>query len=140
MVIFNIYHIFTTFMKLHGCRLLYFFSLYDVKNKAIFLIFDHSSFRGVKQKKKKTRKNTKFWPSNPYYRRSDWKTWLSERFSEALTSKLWSKKNTCCQSLWKWSEIGLYSPLYGFIKNLQQIHLRDGHVKFTGKNKVSNTM
>ena len=25
---------------------------------------------------------------------------------------------------------------YGFVKNLQQIHLRDSHMKFTGKNKV----
>ena len=33
----------------------------------------------------------KFWP-NPYYKRSDWKTWSAERFSEALTSKLWNKK------------------------------------------------
>ena len=48
-------------------------------------------------------------------------------------------KNTCCQSLQKWSEIELCSPLYGFIKNLWQIHLRDSHMKFTGKNKVSNT-
>ena len=34
----------------------------------------------------------KFWPLNPYYKRSDWKTWLAEKFSEALTSKLWKKK------------------------------------------------
>ena len=29
-------------------------------------------------------------------------------------------------------------PPYGFIKNLQLIHLRQSHVKFTGKNKVGN--
>ena len=34
----------------------------------------------------------KFWPLNPYYERSDWNIWLSERFSEALTSKLWNKE------------------------------------------------
>ena len=34
----------------------------------------------------------KFWPLNPYYKRSDIKTWLSARFSEALTSKLWNEK------------------------------------------------
>ena len=80
----------------------------------------------------------KFWPLNPYYKRSDWKTWLAERFSEALTSKLWNKKNTCCQSLQKWSQIELYSLPYGFIKNLRQIQLRDSHVKFKGKTKVGN--
>ena len=89
--------------------------------------------------RKNTRKNMKFWPLNSYYKRSDWKIWLAERFSEALTSKLWSKKNTCCWSLQKWSEIELCSPSYGFIKNLQQIHLRDSQMKFTGKNKISNT-
>ena len=89
--------------------------------------------------KQNTRKNMKFWPLNPYYKRSDWKTWLAERFSEALTSKLWNKKNTCCRSLQKWSEIELCSPPYGFIKNIRQIHLRDSHVKFMEKNKVDNT-
>ena len=81
----------------------------------------------------------KFWPLHPYYERSDWKTWLSERFSEVLTSKLWNKKNTYCQSLPKWSEIELYSLPYGFIKILWQIHTGDSHVEFTGKNKVGNT-
>ena len=28
----------------------------------------------------------------------------------------------------------------GFIKNLPQIHPRDSHMEFTGKNKVGNTM
>ena len=32
----------------------------------------------------------------------------------------------------------MFTP-YGFIKNLGQIHLRDSHVKFTGKNKVGYT-
>ena len=35
------------------------------------------------------------------------------------------KEKKCCQSLQKWGRIKLYSPPYGFIKNLQQIHLRD---------------
>ena len=38
----------------------------------------------------------------------------------------------------KWSEIELYSPSlpppYGFIKNLQQNHPRDSHMKLSGKN------
>ena len=53
-----------------------------------------------------------------------WKTWLLERFSEALTSKLWNKKNTCCQSLQRWSEMELCSPPYGFVKNYLRIYLR----------------
>ena len=77
----------------------------------------------------------KFWPLNPYYKRSDWKTLLAERFSEVLTSKLWNKKNTYCWSLSKWSEIELYSPPYCLIKNLWQNHWKDSHVEFTGKNK-----
>ena len=34
--------------------------------------------------------------------------------------------------------IELYSPPYGFTKNLWQIHLRENHVKLTGKNTVGN--
>ena len=33
----------------------------------------------------------------------------------------------------------IFTP-YGFIKNLPQIHPRDSHMEFTGKNKVGNTM
>ena len=33
----------------------------------------------------------KFWALNLYYKQSNWKTWLSERFSEVLTSELWKK-------------------------------------------------
>ena len=33
-----------------------------------------------------------FRPLNSYYKRSDWETCLSERFSEAQTSKLWNKE------------------------------------------------
>ena len=86
------------------------------------------------------RKNMKFWPLNPFHKRSDWKTWLSERFSEALTSKLWNEKEYMLPKLtemeWNWI---MFFP-YGFIKNLWQIHLRNRHVKFTGKHKVGNTM
>ena len=34
----------------------------------------------------------KFWPSDSYYKRSDWKLWLSERFSEALNLSYEIKK------------------------------------------------
>ena len=48
--IFNIYHVFAPFMQLHGCRFLYFVSLCDLWNQAFFLILEHPSLRGVKQK------------------------------------------------------------------------------------------
>ena len=48
LAIFNIYHVFAPFSKLRGCRFLYFFSLCDVRNEAVFLILEHSSLRGVK--------------------------------------------------------------------------------------------
>ena len=51
----------------------------------------------------------KCWSLSLYYKRSDWKSWLSERFSETLISKLRNKKNTCRRSLQKWSNIELYS-------------------------------
>ena len=41
-------------------------------NETVFLLLEYSSPRGVKQKKHI--KNMKFWPLNPYYKRSDWKT------------------------------------------------------------------
>ena len=37
LAIFNIYHVFASFVKLCGYRFLYFFSLCDVRNKAVFL-------------------------------------------------------------------------------------------------------
>ena len=51
LMIFNIYQVFAPFVKLDGCRLLYFFSLCDIRNEAVFLLLEHSSLRGVKQKK-----------------------------------------------------------------------------------------
>ena len=51
MAIFNFYHVLAPFVKLRGGRFLYFFSLCDVRNKAVFLLLEHSSLRGVKQKK-----------------------------------------------------------------------------------------
>ena len=102
-----------------------------------FLYIQSCIYRMLQKKHKKKHEILAF--INPYYKRSNWKTWLSERFSsEALTSKLWNKKSTCCWSLQKWGKIELYSPPspYGFIKNLGQIHLRDSQVKFMGKNKA----
>ena len=106
-MIFNIYHVFALFVKLQGCRFLYIFSLCDIRNEAVFLILEHASLRGLNRKN--MRKNMKCWSLSLYYKRSDWKSWLSERFSETLISKLRNKKNTCRRSLQKWSNIELYS-------------------------------
>ena len=129
LAIFNIYHVFAPFVKLHGYRFFYFFSRHDVRNKEVFLILEQSSLRGKQNKTcEKTLK---------HYKRFDWKTWQSQRFSEHLSFEI--KHNTWCKSLQKWSEIELYSPLYGFIKKVWQIHQRNSQVKLTGKIKVSNT-
>ena len=129
MAIFNIYHVSTPFLKLRGCGFLYFFSLRNVRNEVIYLILEHSSIRDSGRLNKKTWE--KFWPLNFYYNRCDWKTWRSKDFSEALTSKLWSKKKKK-NMLLKFTEMErnliIFTP-YNFIKNLRQIHLTDSHVK-----------
>ena len=53
LAIFKIYHVFALFVKLRGCRFLYFSSLFDIRNEAVFLILEHSTLRGVKQRKHK---------------------------------------------------------------------------------------
>ena len=137
-MIFNIYHVFAPFVKLSGCRFLYFFSLSDVRNKVVFLLLEHSSLRGLNRKN--TQKTIKFWPLNPYYKRSDWKTELAERFSEVLTSKLWNKKNIhTAKAYWNRAKLNYIHPLW-LNKNIWQIHSRNSHIAFTEKNKVGNTM
>ena len=89
---------------LSGCRYLYFFSLCDS-------LCGHSDSRTFQPlgrlNGKNARKNLEILAFKPllHYKRYDWKTWLSERFSEALTSKLWNKENTCWRTLQKWSQI-----------------------------------
>ena len=41
----------------NGRSNLYFFSLCDIRNEAVFLILEYSSIRGIKQKKKKEKKH-----------------------------------------------------------------------------------
>ena len=95
LAIFNIYHVFAPFVKLHGYRFFYFFSRHDVRNKEVFLILEQSSLRGKQNKTcEKTLK---------HYKRFDWKTWQSQRFSEHLSFEI--KHNTWCKSLQKWSEL-----------------------------------
>ena len=64
------------------------------------------------------RKNMKFWPLNPSYKKSDWKTWLSERFSEALTTKFWNKKQYFLAKLTEMEQNWIMFTPYGFIKSL----------------------
>ena len=60
----------------------------------------------------------------------------AERFSEALTSKLWNKKTHAAKAYKNRAKLNMFTP-YGFIKNLQQIHLKDSHImKFMRKNKA----
>ena len=88
-------------------------------------IFQPKGNQTVKTKKKK---HTVL-PINSYYQRSDWKTWLSERSSEALTSKFWNKTKYMLVKLTKMKRNWIIFPPFGFIKNLWQIHLRDSHGK-----------
>ena len=59
----------------------------------------------------------KFWPLNPYYKRSDRKTWLSERFSEALTSKLWNKKIHAAEAYRDGAKLNYIQPLWFYQKS-----------------------
>ena len=52
--------------------------------------------------------------------RSDWKTWPSERFSEAQTSKFWNEKIQTGEAYRNGAKLNYAHPLYGYIKNLQQ--------------------
>ena len=126
------------FANLRQCRFLYFFGLSDATNEEVLLILEHSSLRGVKQIN--ARKNMEFWPLNPYHKRFDQKTWLSESFFEAVTSKLWNKKIHAAKTYRNGAKLNyIYTPIV-LLKMFWLIHLRESHVKFTGKNKVSNTM
>ena len=112
--------------------------------------FCSENIRGQTEKTRK-KNNVKVWPLNPYYKRSDWKTWLAERFSEALTYKFGNKKIHTAEAYWNGVKLNYIhspppppppphtSPAHGMIKNLWQIHSRDHHMEFTGKNKVGNT-
>ena len=80
----------------------------------------------------------KFWPLSPCYKRSNWKTWLSGRFSEALTSKFSNKKEILAK-LTKMEQNWIMFTLLWFHQKSSTIHLGDSLRKFTGKNEVSNT-
>ena len=53
----------------------------------------------------------KFWFLNPSYKRSDWKIQLTERFSEALTSKPWNKKKIHTAEAYRnWAKLNYIHP------------------------------
>ena len=53
---------------------------------------------------------------------SDEKTWLSERFSEALTSKLWNKKIHAVKAYRNGAKFNyIYSPLMVISKTLDRL-------------------
>ena len=59
----------------------------------------------------------KLWPLNPYYKRSNWKTWLSERFSKAVTSKLWNKKLHVAEAYRNGAKLNYVHPLCFYKKS-----------------------
>lgn len=88
----------------------YFFSLCGRRNEAVFLIVECSSPSGVKRKTTRKIMFDKFWFLSIYYKRFDLKTWLSERFPEALPPKLWNKKIICSRSLQNEENINYVQP------------------------------
>ena len=82
----------------------------------------------------------KFWPLNPYEKRSDWQTQLSERFSEALTSKFWNEKMYADEAYRNGLKLNYVQPPMILSKISHIIfHLKDSHMKFMGQNEVDNT-
>ena len=102
-----------------------------LRNKAVFLILQHSSLRGLNRKN--TRKNMKFWPLNPYEKRSDWKPCVSGNFSEPLTSTLWNKKKDLLAKVTEMEQNELCSYTYDSIKNYRQINLKWNSKKKWGR-------
>ena len=96
--------------------------------------------RGGESKQRKHEKKHEILALNPYYKRSNWKTWPSQIFSEALTFNLWKNKKKMLPKFTGMEENGILFTPYSFIKNLQQIHLRESHMKFTGKIHVIKIM
>ena len=63
----------------------------------------------------------KFWPLKPYYKRSDWTTWLSERFSKAVTSKLWNKTVYVAEAYRNGAKLNYVLPLWFYQKSLTDL-------------------
>ena len=93
-------------MKLCGCRFLYFQPMWrqERNRSSVSGAWELSIPRGLNRKNR--RKDMKFWPLNPYYKRCDWKTWLEKAFLKLqhLTFKI--KKSYLLPKLaemeWNW--------------------------------------
>ena len=68
---------------LRGSRFLYFFIQPMWRHPGMKCSF---WLGGIKQKKHE--KTWNFWALNSYYKRSNWKIWLAERFSKALSFEI----------------------------------------------------
>ena len=88
--------------------------------------------------RKNTRKNMKFWPLKPYYKRSDWKNWLAFLKLQHLSFKIKKKYllPQLAEMVWNWI---MFTPIWFYQKSSLD-PLRNSHMKFTGKNKVGNSM
>ena len=58
--------------------------------------------------RKNTSKNMKFWPLNPYYKRSNWKNLTSRKILWSLTSKLWNKKIHTAEAYWNGAKLNYW--------------------------------
>ena len=134
MAIFNIYHVFAPFVKLCGCRFLYFFSLCDVRNEVVFLLLEHSSLRGVKQKEKR-----EILAFKPLLQEIWLKNLTSRKIFEALTSKLWNKKKYILSKLTEMEQNWIIFTPYSLIKNLWQVHSRDSHM-WNSREKIKSAI
>ena len=106
-------------MKLRGGRFLYFFSLCDIKNKAVFLELELSSPRGVKQKKhKKKHEILVFKPLFQEIWLKKRSNWLGESFSEAPTSKPQNRKKYLLPKLAEMEQNWImFTPLWFYPKS-----------------------
>ena len=82
----------------------------------------------------------KFWPLNPYYKRSYWKNLSSRKIFWSSTSKLWNKKIYILPKFTEMERNWIIFTPYRLKKSLWQIQSLKSHIEFTGKNKVGNTM
>lgn len=131
--IFIIYDFFTPFVKLCGWRFLYFFSLCDGRNKAVFLKLEHSSLHGVKQKKhKKKHENLVFKPLLQ-------EIWLKNLTIRKLfwSSKFSKRKKHATKSYRNWiSKLNYVQPTI-ILSKIFDIHLQDSHRKFLDQMKYT---
>lgn len=77
----------------------------------------------------------KIWCLNPYYNKFDWKTWLSESFSGALSFE--RKKKHATKSYRNWiSKLNYVQPTI-ILSKIFDIHLQDSDRKFLDQVKYT---